>query len=120
MCFSLSDGSLSVTQKELESEQHADASLNGVFDVALPTHEVKNDSHCYFLLKGLLMRKGVPHGDEFVGDPVLQVVVPSRLHETVLKRAPDAVHCYIRRLSKVAKARISPLTCLRRYCDSYV
>ena len=35
------------------------------------------------------MRKWVLHGDEFVGDPVLQVVVPSRLREMVLKRAHD-------------------------------
>ena len=89
LCFSLSDVSLSVTQEELEHEQRADASLNGLFDVALPAHEVKNDSHCYFLLKGLLMRKWVPHGDAFVGDPVLQVVVPSRLREKVLRRAHD-------------------------------
>ena len=35
------------------------------------------------------MRKWVPHGDEFVGDSILQVVVPSRLCEMVLKRAHD-------------------------------
>ena len=89
MCFSLSDVSLSVTQEELESEHRADASLKGLFDMVLPASEVKNDSHCYFLLKGLLMRKWVPHGDDFVGDPVLQIVLPSKLRETVLRRAHD-------------------------------
>uniref|UniRef100_A0A8C5CMY1 Gypsy retrotransposon integrase-like protein 1 n=1 Tax=Gadus morhua TaxID=8049 RepID=A0A8C5CMY1_GADMO len=89
LCFSLSDVSLSVTQEELESEQRADASLKGPFDMVLPASEVKKDSHCYFLLKGLLMRKWVPHGDDFVGDPVLQIVLPSKLRETVLRWAHD-------------------------------
>ena len=33
----------------------------------------------------------MPHGDNFVGDPVLQVVVPSKFRTEVLKAAHD--HC---------------------------
>ena len=48
LCFSLSNVFLLVTCEELESEQGADASLKGLFNVSLPTREVKNDSHCFF------------------------------------------------------------------------
>ena len=93
LCFSLSNVFLLVTCEELESEQGADASLKGLFNVSLPIREVKNDSHCFFcfvfLNKGLLMRKWVPNGDDFVGDPILRVVVPSKLREMVLKQAHE-------------------------------
>lgn len=38
---------------------------------------------------GVLVRKWVPHGEDFVGDPVFQVVIPSKYHGQVLKLAHD-------------------------------
>ncbi len=31
----------------------------------------------------------MPHGDDFIGDPIVQVVVPFKFRESVLKQAPD-------------------------------
>ena len=87
--FSLSDVPLSASQEELKSEQRADSSLEGLFDMVLPEDEVKNNSHGYFLLNELLVRKWVPHGDDFVGDPIIQIVVPVKFRESVLKLAHD-------------------------------
>lgn len=70
-------------------EQREDSSLNCLFDMVLPGNEVKNNSRCYFLLNELLVRKWVPHGDDFVGDPIIQIVVPFKFHESVLKLAHD-------------------------------
>lgn len=42
-----------------------------------------------FLLNELLVRKWVPHGDDFVGDPIIQIVVPVKFRESVLKLAHD-------------------------------
>lgn len=87
--FSLSDVPLSASQEELKLEQRADPSLEGLFDMVLPEDEVKNNSHGYFLLNELLVRKWVPHGDDFVGDPIIQIVVPVKFRESVLKLAHD-------------------------------
>uniref|UniRef100_A0A3B4TE40 Gypsy retrotransposon integrase-like protein 1 n=1 Tax=Seriola dumerili TaxID=41447 RepID=A0A3B4TE40_SERDU len=87
--FSLSEVPLSASQEELKLEQRADPSLEGLFDMVLSGDEVQNNSHGYFLLKELLVRKWVPHGDDFVGDPIIQVVVPVKFRGSVLKLAHD-------------------------------
>lgn len=43
----------------------------------------------YLLHQGLLFRKWVPLGDDFVGDAVFQLVVPTKFRTTVLKIAQD-------------------------------
>ena len=35
------------------------------------------------------MRKWVPHGPDFVGDPIFQIVVPSKFHSVVLQVSHD-------------------------------
>lgn len=87
--FSLPDVSLSVSQEELKLEQRADSSLKGLFDMVLPEDEVKNNSSGYFLLYELLVRKWVPHGVDFMGDPIIQIVVPAKFCESALKLAHD-------------------------------
>lgn len=87
--FSWSDVSLSVSQEDVKAEQRADPSLEEMFGQALPGGEVENYSHGYFLLNNMLVRKWVPHNDDFLGDSIIQIVVPSKLRKAVLTLAHD-------------------------------
>lgn len=41
------------------------------------------------LRDSLLVKKWVPHGESFVGDPIVQIVVPEKFRESVLKVAHE-------------------------------
>lgn len=73
-----------VSADELGREQHSDLSLAELFDGDVP-----NVARGYFVQDGMLLRKWFPHGDDFVGDPVVQVVVPTKFQKTVLEVAHD-------------------------------
>ena len=89
-CISgLPDFPLSVSHSELQREQRADRSLDELFGSVLTPREVKSVASGYFLQDGILMRKWVPHGEDFVGDSIFQVVVPSKFRGYVLKLAHD-------------------------------
>lgn len=70
--FFLSDVPISVSQEDLRAEQQADASLKGSFEQVLPEEEFRNHSQCYFIHNSLLVRKCLPHGDDFIGEPIIQ------------------------------------------------
>lgn len=55
----------------------------------LSLDEVKNAPRAYLLHDGILVRQWVPHGEVLVGDPIFQVVVPSKLPRHVLKLAHE-------------------------------
>lgn len=88
--FSLSDVPFSVSLEDLRVEQRADPSLSSLFDQVLTVDEVTDSSRGYFIQDEVLVKKWVPHGDSFIGDPVFQVVVPAKLREYVLKLAHDS------------------------------
>ena len=79
----------SVSHSELVKEQRADSSLKELMESVLPGGEVKNHAQCYFLQNEVLMRKWVPQWEHFVGEPVYQVVVPSRFRSVVLQVSHD-------------------------------
>lgn len=79
----------SVSRSDLVAAQRADCSLKSLLEVARPAGEVKNHAQCYFIDNDVLMRKWVPQWEHFVGDPVYQVVVPSRFREMVLQVSHD-------------------------------
>lgn len=87
--LSLSNTPLSVSHSELVNEQKADPTLKELFQSVFPADEMKNRAQGYFIQKEVLVRKWVPHGDGVVGDPVYQIVVPSRLRELVLRVSHD-------------------------------
>lgn len=51
--------------------------------------ELESSACGYFLQYGLLVRKWVKHGESFVGDPIIQVVLPEKFCESDLKVAHD-------------------------------
>lgn len=53
----------------------------------LTLREVKSVASGYFLHDGILIRKWMPQGEDFVGDPIFQMVVPSEFR--VLRLAHD-------------------------------
>lgn len=85
----LPDFPLAVSHSDLRSEQRADPSLEELFGSVLSASEVKNVASGYFIQDGILLRKWLPHGEDFVGDPIFQVVVPSKLRSHVLELAHD-------------------------------
>lgn len=83
----LSNCPFSVSHSELVKEQKADSTLAELFQSVRPVGEVKNLAQGYFIEKGVLLRKWVPHGEGFMGEPVYQVVIPSKFCEVVLRVA---------------------------------
>lgn len=51
----------------------------------VPAAEVRDTDQGYCLLNGLLVRKWLSHRDTAVGEPLLQVVVPTELRQKVLQ-----------------------------------
>ena len=89
LMLSLSDSPISIPRSELVSEQTADPTLTELFKMVLPENEVKNLAQGYFIENGVLLRKWLPHGEGFIGDPVYQIVVPSKFRDLVLRVAHD-------------------------------
>lgn len=75
---SFSDVPFSVSREELSAEQRADPSLSPLFEQVLAVDELTDISRGYLIQDKDLLRKWIPHGDHFVGDPVFQVVVPTK------------------------------------------
>ena len=87
--FALPAAPWSVSRGELVDEQGADGTLKGLFELVCCPSEVRSSSHCYFIHEGVLMRKWWPQLGGFVGDPVYQVVVPSKFRGVVLQLSHD-------------------------------
>ena len=87
--LSLSDFPLSVSHGDLVREQQVDPSLKPLFEGALPAAGVRDSVHAYFIHDEVLVRKWVPHGPDFVGDSIFQIVVPSKFHSLVLQVSQD-------------------------------
>lgn len=79
----------SVSHSKFVAEQRAHCSLKGPLELARPAGEVKSYAQCYFVDNDVLMRKWVPQWKHFVGEPVDEVVVPSRFRDTVLQVSHD-------------------------------
>ena len=76
--LSLSDFPLAVSHGDLVREQQVDPSLKPLFERALPAADARDSAQAYFIHDEVLVRKWVPHGRDFVGDPIFQIVVPSK------------------------------------------
>lgn len=78
----------SVSHNDLIQEQKRDSSFSSLFENIKPVDELKDSVHGFFVLDGLLMRKWVLHF-EILGDPVFQIVVPTKFRNDILKVAHD-------------------------------
>nr|XP_033966242.1 uncharacterized protein LOC117466868 [Pseudochaenichthys georgianus] len=76
---------------DLGKEQKNDPTLQALYSQVLPDEEFRSAARGYFLQDGLLVRKWVPQGDCFMGEEVVQVVLPSKLRLTVLQTAHDGI-----------------------------
>ena len=85
--FSLADYPVCVSREELAEEQKSDETLKSLFE--LIDNEIRNKAGGYFVKDGVLLRKWSPHADCFVGDPIVQVVVPAKLRLLVLETTHD-------------------------------
>nr|XP_046229617.1 uncharacterized protein LOC124050808 isoform X1 [Scatophagus argus] len=81
------DSLLSVSRSDLVVEQRADPSLRPLFELVLATEDVNSVAGGYLLQGELLVRKWLPHGEDFVGKPVFQTVVPAKFRDDILKTA---------------------------------
>lgn len=83
------DSLLSVSHSDLLAEQRADPSLSQQFEAVLSPEDGNSAASGYLLQGGLLVRKWLSHGEDFVGQPVLQIVVPVKFRDEVLRTAHD-------------------------------
>jgi len=86
---SLSDFPLSMSVSELLQEQQSDPSLKEMFYRVVSATVISSAGSGYFVRNGVLFRKWVTLGNDFVGDPVFQLVVPAKIRSLVLKVAHD-------------------------------
>lgn len=80
---------LPVTCSDVVMEQNVESTLKVLFYQFLSDEEVQSAAHGYFLQDGLLVRKWLPQRDCFVGEETIQIVVSSKLRNTVLQAAHD-------------------------------
>lgn len=78
-----------VSLEDVAREQQVDPTLKELFDSALPAGEGISLARGYFIQNGLLVRKWVPHGESFVGDAMVQIVVPGKFRSLVLELSHD-------------------------------
>ena len=87
--FSLAGVPLTVSEEDLAADQQVDPSLRGLFEQVLATDEVTNSSQGYFKHKKCWCENGCRTETVFFGDPVIQIVLPAKFGESVLKLAHD-------------------------------
>ena len=118
--MSFPDPFLSVSRSDLMAELRADSSLTSLYDWVVTVADGRSAANGYFVQDGLLVRKWMPHGDKFVGDSVLQVVVPSKFCTEVLKAAHDhCVHLGVRKTyAYILRYFFWP--CVKRDVSSYI
>ncbi len=83
------DSLLSVSRSDLVAEQRADPSLNQLFEAVLSPEDGNSAASGYLLQGELLVRKWLSHGEDFLGKPVFQIVVPAKFRDEVLKTSHD-------------------------------
>lgn len=83
--------------------------------------DFQSASQGYFLLNDILVRKWGPHGDNFLGKPIVQTVVPQKFRQMVLKTAHDDVagHVGIRKTYSHILHHFFWL-CLKRDVSAYI
>ena len=86
--FSLADYPVSASREELAEEQKADETLKSLFELVNVDNEIRNKAGGYFIEDSVLLRKW-SHADCFVGDPIVQVVVPVKFRPLVLETAHE-------------------------------
>lgn len=78
-------------------------------------------SQGYFVLNDILVRKWVPHGDNFLGEPVVRITVPQKFKQMVLKASRDDVagHVGVRQTyAHILRHFFWP--CLKRDVSAYI
>lgn len=90
----------SISPNKLMNEQSGDPSLKPLFEQIFPEEDFQSASQEYFVLGDILVRKLVPRGDNYLGKPVVQIVVPQKFRQMVLKAAHDdtAGHVGVRKI----------------------
>lgn len=77
----------SVSQGEWIAAQQSDPELKGLFDAVLTPNEIACATSGYFVQDKVLLRKWSLQGEQGIGEPLVQVVVPVQFREVVLKMA---------------------------------
>lgn len=73
-----------ISKTELFQAQKSDPSLKILFD-----SDMESAAQGYFVQGNVLVRKWCAQGEDFVGKPVKQIVVPLKFQEAVLKASHD-------------------------------
>lgn len=81
---SLPEHLLSVSRDDFVKEQQDDPSLKELFDRVLPADGIESSAQGYSLQNSASSELGASWGN-FVDDPIMQIVVPSKFRQTVLQ-----------------------------------
>ena len=75
----------SIPRGELIEGQKYDSLIKAFFELASPVGDMETATRGYFVKNNVLMCKWCPQTDHFVGRPVLQIAVPAKFREMVIK-----------------------------------
>lgn len=78
-----------ISKMELVQAQKSDSSLKTVFESVSPSSEMESAAQGFFVQDDVLVYRWCTQGDDFVGKPVVQIVVPLKFRETVSKASHD-------------------------------
>lgn len=78
-----------VSMPALSALSFPDSSLDDLIQSVVSPMEVDNVARGYLVHDGVLLRKYIPHKDDFVGDPVFQVVAPVKYRRMMIEIAHD-------------------------------
>lgn len=78
-----------ISKTELVQAQKSDPSLKILFESVSPTADMESAAQGYFVHADVLVRKWCAQGEDLVGKPVVQIVVPLKFREVVMKAAHD-------------------------------
>lgn len=74
----------SVGREDLIDQQQLDPVLKPLFERLLSSEELKSGADGYYLVNSLLVRKWTPQGESFVGEPIVQIVVPQKFTSLIM------------------------------------
>lgn len=97
--FSLAGYPCPITRDDLISAQRHDETLKTLYAFVDSDEDIRSKARGYFIKDNVLLRKWSPHNGHLVGDPIIQVVVPDKLRNSVLQTAHDnlAGHAGVRK-----------------------
>ncbi|KAI2656583.1 Zinc finger and SCAN domain-containing protein 25 [Labeo rohita] len=89
-----------ISRAELVAAQRDDPGLKSLFTAVLPPEDVESAATGYFIDDGVLLRKWLAQKEDCGGESFVQVVVPEKFRDVVLRLAHGDIAGHFRHMAK--------------------